>query len=248
MARHLPGRARILDAGGGPGRYAIALAKMGHEVTLFDLTPALLDIARREAAKAGLLERIAIHQGTITDLSRYEDDSFDVTLCLGGPLSHLREVDERAQAMTELARVTRSGGIVATSVMGLIAVMAETVRYWPGEIADKEPERFRNFYLNGDDERFVGRSYCHFYRPEEFTALVAGAELEILECVGLEGLGTAFWDEVAALAESIRPSMPCGWSNTITMSPIRWCLGPATTCWWWRANHRFTLCWLEGSR
>lgn len=38
----------ILDAGGGPGRYAMLLAKAGFDVTLFDLSPQLLGIAREK--------------------------------------------------------------------------------------------------------------------------------------------------------------------------------------------------------
>jgi ubiquinone/menaquinone biosynthesis C-methylase UbiE len=41
LAGHLPPPpARVLDCGGGPGRYAIELARRGYDVTLFDLSPA----------------------------------------------------------------------------------------------------------------------------------------------------------------------------------------------------------------
>ena len=37
---------KILDAGGGPGRFSIPLAQAGHEVTNLDISPKMLDIAR----------------------------------------------------------------------------------------------------------------------------------------------------------------------------------------------------------
>ena len=40
---------RILDIGGGPGRYSIWLAAQGYRVTLADLSPDLLAIAREKA-------------------------------------------------------------------------------------------------------------------------------------------------------------------------------------------------------
>jgi ubiquinone/menaquinone biosynthesis C-methylase UbiE len=40
--------ARVLDLGGGPGRYTIELARRGHRVVLADLSPAQLEIARRK--------------------------------------------------------------------------------------------------------------------------------------------------------------------------------------------------------
>ena len=43
LDRYLPSPpARLLDCGGGPGRYAIELAKRGYKVTLFDLSAAQL--------------------------------------------------------------------------------------------------------------------------------------------------------------------------------------------------------------
>ena len=37
---------RVLDAGGGPGRYTIALAERGYTVTLLDLSPGNVALAR----------------------------------------------------------------------------------------------------------------------------------------------------------------------------------------------------------
>jgi len=42
----------ILDAGGGPGRYTIELAKKGYQVVLLDLSPKCLEIAKREIKNA----------------------------------------------------------------------------------------------------------------------------------------------------------------------------------------------------
>jgi 2-polyprenyl-3-methyl-5-hydroxy-6-metoxy-1,4-benzoquinol methylase len=41
--------ARIVDIGGGPGRYAITLAQKGYSVTLVDLSPENLALAREQA-------------------------------------------------------------------------------------------------------------------------------------------------------------------------------------------------------
>src|SRR3990172_3254562 len=55
IARHLPPPpATVLDIGGGPGRYSIWLAEQGYGVTLADLSPDLLAIAREKSAEAGV--------------------------------------------------------------------------------------------------------------------------------------------------------------------------------------------------
>jgi 2-polyprenyl-3-methyl-5-hydroxy-6-metoxy-1,4-benzoquinol methylase len=61
LAKHLPPDAQVLDIGGGPGRYALWLAERGHRVTLADLSPELLGIARQNVAAspcAGLVEEM----------------------------------------------------------------------------------------------------------------------------------------------------------------------------------------------
>jgi 2-polyprenyl-3-methyl-5-hydroxy-6-metoxy-1,4-benzoquinol methylase len=49
---HLP--AEVLDVGGGPGRYSIAVAKLGHRVTLLDLSEGCLQIAKKKAQETGV--------------------------------------------------------------------------------------------------------------------------------------------------------------------------------------------------
>lgn len=189
---------RVLDAGGGPGRYAIALARRGFEVTLVDLTPELLAIARRKAEQAGLYAALTIEQGDIVDLSRYADGQFDVSLCLGGPLSHVRTADDRERAVDELVRVTRPGGLVAISVMGRLAVVIEAPANWPQEIATQAS--WRRLWRDGEDERFAGQFYCHFFLAEELEALLEAAGLEVFQRVGLEGIGSHDWDAINRLA------------------------------------------------
>lgn len=57
----LPRRGRALDVGGGAGRNALALARRGLDVTLADISPVGLDLARAEAERAGIhLETVAL--------------------------------------------------------------------------------------------------------------------------------------------------------------------------------------------
>jgi len=52
LAQHLQPGARVLDLGGGPGRYTIWLAEQGHHVTLGDLSIELLSMARTHIREA----------------------------------------------------------------------------------------------------------------------------------------------------------------------------------------------------
>jgi len=80
LDRFLPTTGRVLDLGGGPGRYAEWLAKRGLRVVLADASPELLEIARSRIASP-LVEEIATADAR--DLSRWDNASFDAALLLG---------------------------------------------------------------------------------------------------------------------------------------------------------------------
>ena len=102
---------RVLDAGAGPGRFTLELLRLGAHVTALDISPGQLELLR---ARVPDVEAML---GDVTDLSRFPDDSVDLTVCFGGPLSYV--VDRAEDAVAELARVTKPGGHVLVSVMGL---------------------------------------------------------------------------------------------------------------------------------
>lgn len=127
LETHLPSAGRVLDIGGGPGRWTIWLAERGYQVVLADLSPNLLDIARQQIEQVGVGRRVeAIIEADACDLSRYADASFDAVLCLG-PFYHLPETSARAQAAGELQRVLRPSGMVFVALMPRSAFVRRTI-------------------------------------------------------------------------------------------------------------------------
>ena len=99
---------RILEVGAGTGRYSVTLAKEGFSVTAVELVAHNLEILK---SKLDGTEDITALQGNALDLSRFPDESFDLTLVLG-PLYHLYTKEDKLQALSEAARVTKPGGIL----------------------------------------------------------------------------------------------------------------------------------------
>lgn len=103
-----PAGLRVLDAGTGTGNLAVAAARAGADVDAFDLTPALLDEARRRAADAGVTVRF--REGDLLDMP-YADGTFDVVASTFAAFL----ADDPARCAAELVRVCAPGGRVVTT-------------------------------------------------------------------------------------------------------------------------------------
>jgi ubiquinone/menaquinone biosynthesis C-methylase UbiE len=133
-----PPPARILDCGGGPGRYSIAFTKLGYRVTLLDLSRNLLETARHRADKAGIVLEDYL-QASATEIPA-ANDFYDGVL-LAGPLYHLIANEDRAKAMQESLRVLKSGGVVAAAIIPLLGVFRSAIAEFPDFIESGEALR-----------------------------------------------------------------------------------------------------------
>ena len=194
LARQLPppdAAVRILDAGGGPGRYTIELAARGYMLTLLDLSPGNIALARRKIAEAGpaVAARVAeCVQGSFTDLSRYADGAFDAVLCLGAALSHVGEAD-RARALAELRRVARPGAPVIVSVLNRLAVYRGLVQ-WPNSWDEfGDGAGLLAFARSGNSDGTARSPWSsHAYTPQEFVAALTAAGLTVELLYGAQGI------------------------------------------------------------
>lgn len=98
--------ARILEVGAGTGRYSVALAKQGYQVTAVELIEHNLSILR---SKLDGSEPVTAIQGNALDLSALADDSYDLAMLLG-PMYHLYTKEDKVRALSEAVRVTKPGG------------------------------------------------------------------------------------------------------------------------------------------
>lgn len=209
LTMHLPlpdRRIRVLDAGGGPGRYTIDLAMRGYdEMTLFDLSPNLLGIARSRINDLDPVARsnvVDIVEGTITDLSRFPEKSFDVVLCLVGPLSHLTGQGDRDTALKEFRRVLEPGGLLFMSVLGKFGAYrsaAQWLDWFDGGIPA--------IVDTGVAPIGPARAPAYFMTPEEFMSVVDAAGFCIRRAYSCQGIGAHLHEETLL---------------TLMDDPVRW--------------------------
>jgi len=199
LDKYLPKTGSILDAGSGPGRYTIELARRGYTLNALDLTPANLDFARRQAKKAGLAAKVReFREGSLIDLSAYSQDTFDAVICLGGPLSHLVDPKARELAVSELIRVAKPGSPIFVSVMSRLSVLVVELMLFQHEIGAETHQGIRK---NGNIDGTTGFTACHFFLPEELRQAYNLRSVDFLVMAGLEGLGSRHRRKINELAK-----------------------------------------------
>ncbi len=97
--------AKILDVGAGTGRYSVQLANEGYDVTAVELVKHNLGVLKSKKSS------VKAFHGNALDLSRFEENSFDMTLVFG-PMYHLYTFEDKLKALNEAKRVTKVGGTI----------------------------------------------------------------------------------------------------------------------------------------
>ena len=108
IKKYLTPNSKILEIGAGTGRYSIALADMGYDVTSVELVPHNIEILK---SKIKAEHKIKVFEGNACDLSFIEDKTYDIVLLLG-PMYHLFNDIDKHKALSEAIRVTKKGGVI----------------------------------------------------------------------------------------------------------------------------------------
>ena len=181
--RMLSPHANILEIGAGTGKYSIALANEGHEVTAIELADNNLRILQDNSIG---IKNLTVMQGDALDLSSLRDNAYDLTLILG-PLYHLYQKEDISQALREAIRVTKDGGVLITAFLSVHAIMFSS-------------------YLNGSFCYGLEKNFTDAYKVKHFTEqLFTGFDVEEFEALfsgmPVEHVATAAADSVLELAE-----------------------------------------------
>jgi SAM-dependent methyltransferase len=168
--------ARILDAGCGPGRHAIALAALGFDVVGVDLSPDFIELARATAVEQGLEQRAEFVVGDVRDLAY--DGAFDAVWCLcQGGFGLLGGYDE-LRVLPRFAQALRPGGRIVLSAFSAYFAVRHLEA---GESFDAargvNHERATVRGPDGDERGFDLWTTC--FTPRELRLLATAAGLSV---------------------------------------------------------------------
>lgn len=167
---------KLLDIGAGTGRYSVALANEGYDVTAVELVKYNLGILKQKASSVHAI------QGNAMNLKRLADESFDVTL-LFGPMYHLLSFADKNKALGEAKRVTKKGGVILVAYcMNEYSVI--TYGFKEQHILEcMEQGRFTEDFktIAGPDELY------DYMRIEDIDALNRSQKLERIKIISPDG-------------------------------------------------------------
>ena len=123
----LNGKEKILDVPSGLGRHSIALAELGYSVVGLEYAQRFVDEARRVAESLNVA--VNFFQGDMRNLP-YEDQAFDVVLCLWSSLGYFDHSDNQ-KTVNEFGRVLQRGGRLLLDVWNPYAMSAfHSPQHW----------------------------------------------------------------------------------------------------------------------
>lgn len=186
IERYLKPGARLLDVGAGAGEYSLYFARKGYDVCALELSEHNIEAFR---AKLTPEDSINLVQGNAVDLSRYEDESFDVVL-LFGPLYHLHREEDRQKCIAEAKRVCKQDGTMFFAFISNDMVILTEFSYHPDYFVSGDYDK-ESFEL--EDFPFV------FHTVDECRAMLRSGGVQVLHEVASDGVSELLEDKINAM-------------------------------------------------
>ena len=189
MEKYIRPGDRVLDIGGGPGRYSIHFAKMGCEVTLVDLSPGNIRFAKDKAAEAGV--KFDAYAANCLELDTLDLGEFDHVLLMG-PLYHLKEDADRKMAVEQAMLHLKTGGnLYASFILNFAGIIYDLKNggYVEQDFAEgTQTACLIDDILQGRDYIGPAFSSARFSCPDNILPFMARCPLKKLHLFGQEGI------------------------------------------------------------
>ncbi|WP_136468045.1 class I SAM-dependent methyltransferase [Flagellimonas onchidii] len=192
---------RIIDVGGGTGKYSEWLAKKGHQVHLVEPVPKHIKIAKNRANASK--NKFSVHLGESRKLEF--PNNFADLIILHGPLYHLQKREDRDATIREAKRVLKTNGIVlgfainytASTLVGLLNGLVHKKSFF-----EMCKEELTTGIHNPPDDFPWLLAEAYYHKPEQFRDEFTSQDLTYLNMYAVEGMA---WLDKAYFANMTNP-------------------------------------------
>lgn len=166
----IPKGSAIIDVGGGIGRFALELVKMGYKVHLVDSSQVALKKGLKHFRNENLAN-IDLHWGNVTNLSMFSDNTFDAAFAI----ELICYLDEPDKALKELVRVTKKNGLIIISVEGKYGSSLSDSNVSSDKISD----------ILRDNLLYIkNHLYVRYYTSKTLRRLLEGCGIKVIDIFG----------------------------------------------------------------
>lgn len=193
-----PKSGKVLDCAAGTGAYAFWLAEKGYDVTALDITPRHIEYINEQLKTKNYIMQTAVNNAT--DLSCFEDNTFDIVLCMG-PIYHLVDEKQRNKCIGECRRVLKPGGFLTVAYINLYSVFpyvaTKDKRYLQPELAKKLLTT--GTVRHEDTDCFWTDTY--YPKPCQMEAVFKYYDIETVEHVATDGLSAFLREKLNGMSD-----------------------------------------------
>ena len=177
---------KVLDVGGGPGRYSLYLAEKGCDVTLFDLSDENVSFAANIAAMSGLAIKAVQGDARVVDITLC--DMYDHVLIMG-PLYHLLEESDRIKSVNACLNLLKPGGTIFASFISSFSGVIYLMKNAPEKL-DSSPLESEFVTTIVEDRPITGTVFTenYFIRQRDVLPFMGRFQLDKLHFLGQEGV------------------------------------------------------------
>ena len=184
VEKYLKDNDKILEVGAGTGRYSLYFARAGYNVTSIELVEHNIEVFRSNMT---IDDKVNLQQGNALDLSRFKDNTFDVTLVLG-PMYHMYNEQDKRKCLGEALRVTKENGIVVIAYITHDAVIVN----WG--LINKNLTKHNVDTMFADNYRCIStpKEVFAMFHIDEFNEYMDELPVDHLHTVATDGLAPMF--------------------------------------------------------
>lgn len=190
IEKYLTPNSKIIEIGAGTGRYSVALADKGYDVTAVELVAHNIEIMKEKVKPE---HSIKIYEGNACNLSFLSSNSYDIVLLLG-PMYHLFTENDKHMALREAIRVAKKGAVIYSAYCNNDTVMYKMfykkriLKYLDKGLVDE------NYHAKSSPNKIF-----ELYRKTDIDKLMKSYSVTRLHFVGVDMLSYLYSDKLNML-------------------------------------------------
>lgn len=193
LDEHITSKSKILDCAAGTGIYSFYFADKGHTVTATDITPRHIDVIKEVLKNKPYDMETAVLDAT--NMSMFEDESFDIVLNMG-PLYHLVNESDREECIKESLRVLKKGGLLVTAYIPRYYIFQyialQDVNFLDKNLAN---QIIQTGELHHDDKKCFWTD-TYYSTAEEMEQMYSSHQIAVIDHFAQDGAAPQFSEKV----------------------------------------------------